>query len=159
MKTLFIFISLLVTLAVFAKEFDGEAIFEKISEKKYSMLKEKVTLTADEEKKLMPILKTYDKKIFDLRMNHLKDGKGLFKSKDYDKILKHQKEGLNVEKSIFELRQKEIEEIEKAKIKAETIVKLSRFEMEFMHKFMNKFKERKQKRDKNEDFDDFDDEE
>ncbi len=142
MKALLIIFSLLLSLSVFAGEKEAglskDEMFKKMSEKKYSLLKEKINLTADEEKIILPILKDYDKKRFDLMADHFKKGKELrdAEKKDYDAILKHQKEGLELMKKSLDAEKAKIADLEKAKVKSEIIVKLERFEKRFMGKMM-----------------------
>ncbi|MBN2694817.1 hypothetical protein JXR93_09165 [bacterium] len=141
MKALTVIFTLLISISLLGwgggkkfKNLSKEEIFQKMSEKKYSILKEKVELTKAEEEIVLPILKSYDQKRFELMSKNFEKGKELrdAENKNYDEILQHQKEMIDAMQKGLELEKAKIAELEKAGVNTETIVKLERFERRFM---------------------------
>ncbi|MBN2695711.1 hypothetical protein JXR93_13715 [bacterium] len=142
MRWLIIF-TFLLGVTVFAEpKKNFEEMFEKINTKKYELLKEELALSEKVEKNVVPIMKKYDKKIFELRSAHMKDGIELRRAvkKDYNKILAHQKAGIALQKKVLILLEEEIAEVEKAGVDSETIVALMKFEKRFMRDFIHNAK-------------------
>ncbi len=142
MRGLIIFMFLSGALLFAQPKKNFEEMFEKVNAKKYELLKEQIALPEKVEKNVVPIMQKYDKKIFELRSTHMKEGIELKRAvkKDYNKILTHQKAGIALQKQVLALLEQEIAEIEKTGVDAETMVALMRFERKFMKNFIHNAK-------------------
>ena len=107
----------------------------KIQEKKYEHIKSK--LTESEQKKVLPILKKYDKLTMKLRLEQIKKNSRFAKkwNSNSKQFIKRAKARLRIKKGILNLRIKEIEELESSGVSNKVIEELIKFEESFQNRF------------------------
>lgn len=131
-------------------------IFKKISLRKYEKMIDQLRLTSDEQKKLFPILKKYDEKLFQLRENHRKEHPRNIRDfqsdgqVNYTQYLKKMNVRMGARAKMAQARYRlfsqEIIEFQNKKITDELIVKVLQFEKRFDRAVMKQFRQHHRKK-------------
>lgn len=133
------------------KNMTPEQVFERVTVRKYLRLQDQLRLTKDEQAKLFPILKKYDKEAFKLLKPKMEQRKKMQaerkarraekmpQKRNYTEKLNRMQERMKTRvemgQKMYELQSKKIKELKSAGLPDELIVKTLRFERRMMRHF------------------------